>query len=844
MAGLRQLNQAPSDPRNRRWFTATGGVDRMLQDLRYAVRTMRRNPVSTAVMIVSLAVGIGATTAIFSVVDGLLLRPLPYPNPDRLAAIWIQSPGIGILRDWPSPGQYQDLVTESRSFEDISISRLVSVALTSIERPERLAAMRTSAGLFRLLGAKALYGRTLLDVDTKGDAADVAVISDGLWRRLFGGDPGVVGRSVALDQTPVTIVGVLSPDFTLNAEVMPAEGPLDQVEVFLPLHLTAQFFTRRRDENYDLIARLKPGVTLQRAQSDVDAIASRIREKDKRDATFGMTVIGLQDQVVGDVRRALLVLLGAVALVLLIACANVANLLLARAAGRQKEVALRAALGARWGRVVRQLLTESVLLGLLGGAAGLLVAFVSLRIVHVMNPGNIPRIDEIGINGTVLVFVLAVSVLTGVVFGLAPVWPSRRMDLNATLKSGGRSSGGGGGLSLSHHSLRGLLVVSELALSLVLVIGAGLLLRSFLRVQDVPAGFATDGIISMQVGVTGAKYKDAGRLVQFYDDLVTSLRAVPGVASAGAVSVLPLTAEVGWGGINVEGFQTRPGQELQADLRTADATYFATMRIPVLEGRAFTARDTPDGAKVVVVDEKFARRFWPNGGAVGRHVWFDPKSQMEIVGVVGDVKQYGLDADAKVVVYLGSQQFPGSMMYVVARSTSASASSAAAAALAGPLADAVHRLESSATIEDTRTMSDRLSDSLARRRFSGAVLAAFAAFALLLALVGVFGVMSYLVAQSRHDIALRLALGATSRDIARVVLGRGLQLTAAGLIAGLAGAFALTRLMSSLLFGVSARDAATFAAVPGILVLLAFAAMLVPVRSAMSVDPIVALRDE
>ena len=433
------------------------------------------------------------------------------------------------------------------------------------------------------------------------------------------------------------LAGVLHRSFMLNSEEMPSEGPMDKMDIFLPLPLGADGVKRRGDENYNILVRLKPGVSLPQAQADIDAIAGRIREKDKRDRTFGMDVVGLQEQVVGDVRRALLVLVGSVALVLLIACANVANLLLTRAAGREKEVAVRTALGAGWQRLVRQLLTESILLAALGGVLGLGIAQISLYVMRSMNPGNIPRLEFIEINGTVVAFTFAVSLATGILFGLAPVWRAVKVDLNTSLKAGGRGAQADGGLRLRRHRLRGLLVVSELALSLMLVIGAGLLVRSFVRLQAVPPGFNPDHVLTMQVAANGVKYRQDKPVIQFYQEIEGRIGRLPGVKAEGVVSVLPLTGSVGWGGINVEGYTPPPGQELQVDIRDASNDFFRAMEIPLLKDRYFSEHDTLDTPPVVSIEEKFAQRFWPRGDAIGKHLWRNPKKPFTIVGVVGAV---------------------------------------------------------------------------------------------------------------------------------------------------------------------------------------------------------------
>ncbi len=809
-----------------------------LQDLRYAFRMLRKNVVLTLVILASLGIGIGANSAIFSVVDALLLRPLPYPHSDRLAAVWLHSPGIGILRDWPSPGQYIDIQNHNHSFDQMALAQSRTFTLTSRKQPERVEVLSTQSSLLSMFGAKPLLGRTLLpEEDTPGKQA-VAILSNGVWERLFNSDPAIVGRSITLNGKTFTVAGVLQRGFMLNAEVLPSEGPMDKVDIFLPLPLGPDAEQRRSDENYNIVVRLKPNVSVEQAQADIDIIASRIRAKDKRDVSFGMDVVGLQRQIVGDVRRALLVLLGSVALVLLIACANVANLLLARAAGREKEVAIRTALGADWRRLARQLLTECILLGLLGGAAGLLVARISLFVVRTMNPGNIPRLDEIGINGAVLAFTFGLSLATGILFGLAPAWRAIKLDPNSSLKAGGRSGQSDGGLYLKRHRLRGLLVASELALSLILLIGAGLLIRSFVRLQSVAPGFTADHLLTMQVAVNDTKYHDQKALAGFYRQVETRIAHLPGVVAEGAVSTLPLTGSVGWGGINVEGYTPPPGHELQVDERTASTDYFRAMQIPLVAGRFFSDRDGVDAPQVVIIDRNFAQRFWPHNDAVGKHLWFDPKRPITIVGVVGAVKQYGLDTDGKIATYFPSQQAPDGGMFLVARSNSHEAGFSTA------ITSQIHAVDPAAVVFGMRPMQDRLYDSLARQRFSSTMLGAFASIAVLLAAVGLYGVMSYLVTQSTHDIGILVALGAQRENILALVVRQGLQLTLIGIIAGLIGAVALTRLIASLLFGVSTTDATTFLAVPVFLAAVSFAATVIPAWRASSVDPMVALRRE
>jgi predicted permease len=813
-------------------------MNNMLQDLRYALRMLRKSPGLSAAVVLSLAIGIGANSAIFSVVHALLLNPLPYPQPDRLADIWLHSPGIGIFLDWPSPGQYIDIRNENHSFEDMAIARLRNFILMGRERPELVDGMRASSSLLNMLGAKPLMGRLLLPEEDKPGKSPVAILSYRLWSRMFNSDAGILGKSITLSGESYVVAGVLRPEFVLSSEAMPAEGPMEKADVFVPLPFGPDAVQRRGDENYNILVRLKPGVSVQQAQADIDIIASRIREKDKRDRTFGMTVVTLQDQVVGDIRRALLVLFGSVALVLLIACANVANLLLARAAGRQKEVAIRSALGAGAHRIIRQLLTESVLLAMAGGVVGLMIAELTLRVVRTLNPGNIPRLDDIHINGAVLAFTLTISLVTGVLFGLAPALRAMKVDLNTSLKSGGRSAQGDSGIRIARNRMRGLLVVSELAISLMLLIGAGLLIRSYARLQAVPPGFATDHVISMQVGVAGPQYKDSKEVTLFYRRIADRILQLPGVVNEGVVSSLPLTGSVGWGGITVEGYTPPPGQELQVDIRLAGTDYFRAMQIPLLKGRFFSTHDNADSPLAAIIDEKFAQRFWPHDNPVGKRLWFDPKKPMTIVGVAGIVKQYGLDNEGKIAVYFPHQQQSSSSMFLVTRTSSE------VAGLGAAIEREIHSVDPNAAVYDVRTMQERLSASLARQRFSTAMLGAFAGFALLLASLGVYSVMSYLVSQSTRDIGVRVALGAQRGNILRLVMSQGVALVAIGIVGGVAGAIALTRVMASLLFGVTTTDPLTFSSVCLILGLAAFAATVIPAFRATRIDPMVALREE
>jgi predicted permease len=816
-----------------------GMIEPVGQDIRYAFRALARRPGFTAAMLLTLALGIGANTAVFSVVSGVLLRPLPYPEPDRVAVLWLRSPGINIPQDWPSPGQYIDLQHENHSFQEMSISISDTGALLGRDQPERVEVLRTSSSLFHLLGARPLYGRLLLPEEDRPGRAPVIILSHAFWKRVLASDPAVVGRRLTMaglgpDARTLEVVGVLRPDFLMNPEIMPTVSSITEMDAFLPLPFGADAVQRRGAEDYNLMARLKPGVTMRQAQADVSAIAGRIRDKDKRDRSFTISVVPLIDQVVGDVRRPVLVLLGSVALVLLIVCANVANLLLTRAVGRQQEIAIRTALGADWKQVVRQLLLETTLLALLGGALGLAIAQGALEITRALNPGNIPRLDEIGLDWRVLLFTFALSLLTGLLFGLAPALRATRVDMNAALKSGGRGVQGESGLGLSRISARGLLVACEVALSVMLLIGAGLLIQSFVRLHGVAPGFRADRVISLRLGVTGLQFPDRAATVQHYQDIIQRIAAVPGVVSAGFISALPFTSSVGWGGMHVEGYQPGPAEELQVDRRNASPDYFRTMGIPLIAGRCFTDQDvtsTPNQA--AIVDAKFAHRFWPTEDPIGKHIWNDPDHKLTIVGVVGTVKQYGLDVDGRLVAYL-----PGYGGYVVARTTGD------VGATTSGILRTIHTLDQTRAIYEVRTMDERIGDSLARPRFSALMLAALAGFAMLLAAIGVYGVMSYQVTQSTRDIGVRIALGADRSRIIVLIVRQGMTLAAIGIVAGVLGASAVTRLIASMLFGISAFDAMTFAIVSAVLGVVALLAVYVPASRAARIDPVVAFRCE
>lgn len=833
LGGKTQVEQQCRDSRGTRF------VEDLLQDLRYAMRSFAKTPGLSSLIVLSLAIGIGANTAIFSLTSALLLKPLPYPEPDRLAILWLRSPGIGIPQDWPSPGQYHDIVTQNHVFDDTALAYGDDFILKEGSRAVKVDGIEATSNLLPMLGAKAMLGRIFLPEEDLPGKPQTVVLTYGFWQREFAGDRHVVGRSMTLDGHPHTIVGVLSPRFRLNHEVIPTIAGIDKPEFFMPPLAEAKDGTNYGSENYNILARLKPGVTMQQAQADIRVIADRLRREKHRDPSFTISVVPLMEQVVGNVRTAVLIIFGAVSLVLLIACTNVANLLLSRATTRYREIAIRTALGAGRARIVRQLLTESILLGLLGGAAGLGITGLSLSIARRMHPGNIPRLEELGMDVRVLGFTFAISIFTGVIFGLAPALRATRVDLTTSLKAGGKGITNGG-LSVRHDKLRGALVIAELAISLPLLVGAGLLVRSFVRLAKVPPGFNPQHVASMDVGAYGPQFKDPTTRVQFYQELAERTLRLPGVTATGAVSALPMTSAVGWGGMQIEGYVPPPDEpELQVDQRAATPPYFSAMQIPLIHGRMFAETDTAKMPPVAIIDQKMADRFWPGGDAIGKRIRTGGKSPwIPIVGVVGVVKEYGLDTDTRMVVYWPHAQRPIATMYVVARTTSDPAATTAG------IVHLVNGLNPDVPVYDVATMEQRVQDSMARQRFAMTMLGAFAGFAMILAAIGIYGVMSFLVTQGTGDIAIRVALGARRASILSLVFRQGMGLACLGIVAGLAGAFGLTRLMNSLLFGVKPTDPLTFFSVLALLLFVALSACLVPAGRAMRIDPMTALRTE
>jgi len=807
-------------------------METLLQDLRYTVRVLLKKPAFTAIVVLALAIGIGANTAIFSVVNAILLRPLPYKNFDRISMVWMDNPKLGVAEDWHSYPNYVDYKQQNQVYEDMAAFNNRSFNLTGVGDPVRILGAWNTASLFSVLGVEPLMGRVFTEEEEEPGKDLVVVLSNGLWRSRFGSNPNAIGQAISMNGANRTVIGVMPPGFSF---------PDKRTEVWVPLALSPQRKQARSVISYKAVGRLKPGVSMAQARADMGAIAKRLDEQYSQ-SDYGVNLMLLRDQETRTVKPALLVLLGAVTFVLLIACANVANLLLAQAAIREREIAIRLALGARQWRIVRQLLTESAVLGLVGGAAGLLMAVWGLNVLVALSPGDIPRFDQAGIDGRVLAFTLTVSLLTGLIFGLVPSLQASKPDLNNTLKEGGRgATGGAGGLRV-----RNLLVVSEIALSMVLLVGAGLLIRSFMRLQQFDLGFNPNNLATMRIQLPGTKYREPAQVDAFYKQLLERIESVPGVKSVGAISDVFLTDTPNSTNFSIEGRPVPIGADsIEVPLDSVSPGYFRAMGIPLLSGREFDDRDVRNSTPVVIVNETFVRRFFADEEPLGKRFVYgqsgpDNNNWITIVGVVGDMRRTGFDRPVRPETFLPQSQNPSATLTIVART----AVDPVPVPLSNTLRGEVWAIDNDQSVYDLKSMDQTLSEMSSQRRFNMLLLGVFAALALTLAAVGIYGVMSYSVAQRTHEIGVRMALGARGTDVLGMVVRRGMVLAIAGIGAGLIGAVALTRLLSSLLYGVSATDPLTFVVIPIVLSAVALGACFVPARRATKVDPMVALRYE
>ena len=807
-------------------------MDSIIKDLRFAVRGLLKRPGFVAVAVITLALGIGGSTSIFTVVDAALLRGLPYKQPDRLYHLWEKTPQEQFSKREFSYPDYQDY-QQNNVFEGLAAYTGGRVLLSGVGDPEFVGGPRVSANFFSVLGVDPIIGRTFQTGEDQPGGPKVAVLNYGLWQRRFGGDPNVIGRALTINGASYTVVGVLPQSF---------QFALRPNDLWIPYQPTQNQLTRRPLHGTNLIGRLKPGVDAAQAQSELNVIAARIeKEYSESHAGTTMRLVPLHEEVIGKVRPILLVLLAGVGFVLLIACANVASLLLTRSLGRQKEVAIRSALGASRWRVVRQLLTESLVLSLLGGAAGLIVAYWSVPALVSALPQNqliaMPFLKTLGLDTRILLFSFGLSLFTGVVFGLAPSLQSSRLDLNEVLKEGGRTMAAG-----ASHRLRSAMVVTEIALAVVLLVGAGLMMKSLLRLLQTNVGFQTDNLMTMTVVLPAAKFSEANQIINVQQQLQDRLQSLPGVSSAGTIDILPLN------GGNTSRFfvdgepAPPPGQETEANVRVVSDTYFKTLGVPLLSGRMFDERDGPDKPGVVIIGKTVADRLFAGRDPVGRKLRYSASQGTPdlIVGVVGDVKTTGLDESVRPVLYYPFRQSAAPIANFVLRTD------VDPNALATSIRKEVRDLEPNAAILNLNSMDQMIAQTPASfmRRFPALLISIFALVALLLASIGIYGVVSYSVSQQTHYIGVRMALGANSSDILRMVLKEGLLLAIAGVGIGIAAAFALMRLLRTLLFEVSTSDAMTFTLVAGALFVVALLACYLPARRATKVDPLVALRYE
>jgi len=804
-------------------------------DVRYAVRALRKHPGFAAVVVLTLALGIGANAAIFSVVNAVVLRPLPFTRADRLAVIWGNLPALHFTDIVVSAAEYLDFRTDNQAFDGMAAYDTTAFNLTGRGEPERVDGAVVTTNLFAVLGAAPAAGRPFVERDGEPGGARVAILSDALWRRRFGGDASLIGRTVTLDGNSVVVVGIMPRGFHF---------PDDTVDVWTPIVFDADLVTdnNRGSRSYTVIGRLKQNVATDQAQAAMDVVTERMAHAHPTQyrGGFTATVRGLQEEVVGGTRQALFVLLGAVGLVLLVACANVANLLLARAHARRKEVAIRRALGARRGRIVRQLLTESLVLAVLGGCAGLLLAVWGVDVLIAFAPRDIPRLGEITLDGRVVAFTAATATITGVLFGLVPAVHASHTNLHETLKDGGRATGG-----RRRGRLLATLVVSEMALALVLLIAAGLLINSLVRLQDVPPGFDPRRVLTLRIAPPPAKYTFE-KSDRFYTEILARLAAQRGVEAAAAVNALPFSGFGGDRSFFLEG-QLAPGPDSKPDeqVRFVTAGYFAAIRIPVRRGREFEDRDTMQAKPVAVVNEALARKYSPNGSAIGKRVTFDRQQPKwyEVVGVVANIRDRSLSREPQPQLYVPYSQplFAGATarsMFLVVRTAGDPL------AAAQTVRDIITSVDPDQPMASVKSMEQRIADTLPSPRCNTLLMSLIASVALLLAALGIYGVIAYSATERTHEIGVRIALGATGRAIVGLLVGEGIVLALAGTAVGIVAAVGLTRVMASLLFGVAPTDPATFAAVSTLLVAIALVASWLPARRATRVDPLTALRAE
>ena len=808
-----------------------------VRDLRYSVRMLFRNPSFTAIAVLSIALGIGANTTVFSVVNAVLLKSLPYKEPQTLMLLWGSGEEDGRLRNrnQVSATDVADFRKQNTVFEEVATFTGWNPIMSGDGTAERVPAIQVGDGFFNVMKGTPILGRVFTAEEQEDGKDLVVVLGYGLWQRRFGGDPAIVGKTVLLNSRAYTIIGVMGPDF----HPLPSTLVLPEGQFYRPV--AESYDDSKRDERHlRAIARLKQGVTAAQAQAEMGVLAQRLeREHPLTNKGRGVHVASITEDTVGGANRALWMIFGAVGFVLLVACANVANLLLARSTARQKEITIRSAIGAARGHLVKQFLTESLLLAFLGGGLGLLVAIWGTGMIETVGSKINPMFHDFRIDLRCLAFTFGSSILTGLIFGLAPALQMSKPNLAESLKEAGRGSGG----MAAGNRLRGALVITEIAMTLVLLVSAGLLIKTVMRLGNVDKGFNSQNVLTMNIGLPGIKYPKPENVIAFYKQATERIAGLPGVRAAGITSVLPLSDNFDGRGLAVEDHPKPPGEEISVDLYVVTPGYLRAMEIPLRKGRAITERDTADSMNVALINKTMADQLWPNEDPIGKRIKFpgsekNPQPWRTIVGIVNDVSQYALDQKAPMQIYLPHEQFPTSFDTIVVKTENSPE------AMITTVRSAILAVDKEQAVYNVATLQDLLADSILLRTVLMLLMIVFATLALILAVVGIYGVMSYAVTQRTQEIGIRMALGASAADVLKLVLRNGMTLAVMGVLIGLAGAFALTRLLASLLFGVRPTDALTFAAVSGTVIGAALLACYIPARRATKLDPLTALRYE
>ncbi len=815
----------------------------MIQELRFALRMLLKNPLFTVIAVATLALGIGANTAVLSLVNALLLRPLPYKNPEQLVLIWQQFLNQGLERIPVSPPEYLDYEKQTQSYDRLAAFDYANFNLTGGDLPERVQGAVVTPSLFPLLGVEPVKGRVFAPEEMQAGRNDVVMISARLWQRRFNSDPATVGRKLSLNGRAYAVVGIMPAAFEFPLPLFNVQGGTfaERADVWAPLTFTQQELGSRGSRSYGIVGRLRSGVSRENAQAELGTITANwiknYKENYAVETGFGAKVYGLKDQVVGGMRPALLMLLGAVALVLLIACANLTTMLLARAGSREREMAIRVALGAGPYRVLRQMLTESVLLSILGGLAGVVFSLWALELLTAVGSKTVPRLREVNLDATVLVVTLLVSMVTGVFFGLAPALASAKPELTEALKEGGR----GATSSLRRNRLRNAFVVAEIALALVLLVGAGLLIKSFVRLQNVNPGFNSRNVLTMELALPVLKYPRGKPVIDFYAEVDRRIKTIPGVKYAAFTSILPLSGSGSDSSFHIEGFdEKQTGVYPDEEIRIVTPDYFRLLETPLLKGRFFTEADTAEAPGVVIINQAMAKKYWPNEEALGKRINFNDSDPQKIkwvtvVGIVTNIRHRGLDLEPKPEYYLPHPQRAFREMILAVRGVQDPR------ALTSLIRREIQLMDPDQPLANVQTLERITAESIAPRRLSVTLLGVFAAVALVLASVGIYGVMSFLVVQRTHEIGVRMALGAQRADVLRLVVGHGMKLVCIGSVLGLVMALISTRALSAMLYRVGAFDLTTFAGVTIALALVALLASYIPALRATRADPMIAL---